>query len=417
MSDLSRRKWLSLLVSLLVCNTVHADDLSPQFHFSGFGTLGFAYNDSSRFDYVRDLSQASGVGATRRVDFGVDSLLGLQLRSIATDNLEATVQVVSRRSQNGFRPQLTWAFAKYAIGDTIDLRAGRLGFDVYPLADSRNVAYSYLGVRPPVEYFGNLIISYLDGFDAVLKYPIGSAHGKLKIFTGKAKEGVPTFDPQVVFSLKDSPLAGIHTEFQSQNWIARLGYSELRIQNEFPSFPPLLETLRSPFIGAVTPLGSGVADHLQFKNKKIRYLSAVVGYDDGPFQAQWMFSRITSQSLGFASNASAFMTLGYRVKAWTPYLTLSQTHPIDIQHVETGIALGYNILLDQLDASVKQVALSTLSRRQNISLGVRYNINASSDLKIQFDHFNSKEHLLIRNERPGWNGTGNIVSASMNFIF
>jgi hypothetical protein len=62
------------------------------------------------------------------------------------------VQAVSYYNHAGnYEPELTWAFISYAPVPDMKVRAGRLGWDVYMLSDSRNVGYSYLWVRPPVD--------------------------------------------------------------------------------------------------------------------------------------------------------------------------------------------------------------------------------------------------------------------------
>jgi hypothetical protein len=152
---------------------VPSEEESP-IKLSGFGTIGISYNTERRFDYLRDLLQTSGVGATRRFDVGLDSVFGAQLSGNPSENIEFTAQAVIRRREDNYRPELNWAFIKYYPSNNWDLRVGRLGFDVYPLADSRNVAFSYTWVRPPVEYFGGLIVSYIDGVDAVCNYGLGT---------------------------------------------------------------------------------------------------------------------------------------------------------------------------------------------------------------------------------------------------
>jgi hypothetical protein len=121
----------------------HTEEL-PGVELTGFGTFGVAYNTSNKVDLLRDLSQTNGVGFSRKFDFGLDSNLGLQLdmRSAAS-TISGAVQVVAKRDHAGITPDLTLAFVRYA-GDDWSLRAGRVGFDVYPNADSRLIGYSYV---------------------------------------------------------------------------------------------------------------------------------------------------------------------------------------------------------------------------------------------------------------------------------
>ena len=392
------------------------DDESP-IKLSGFGTIGVSYNTERRFDYLRDLLQTSGVGASRRVDFGLDSVFGAQLSGNLSENIEATAQAVIRRKENNYHPELNWGFIKYFPNNDWDLRIGRLGFDVYPLADSRNVAYSYTWVRPPVEYFGGLIVSYIDGVDAVFKYEIGTGQARIKMFTGKAQERVLADAPNLYFSLKGSKIFGAQLEFQSQQWLARLGYAELKFGNDYPGIQGLIDTLRSPILSQISSHAAALGDDLTFKDKKIRYLSAGLVFDDGPLQAQLMLSRLNSQTLSFNSNIAGFFTIAYRHKDWMPYYTYAKTRPTDTKAVVTGLPLAVSPVIDQLEAGVQSFLKATRNEQSSRSIGIRYSLSQSSDIRLQIDMINNKERLIVRQAAPDWNGKGTIISCTYNFIF
>lgn len=420
MKDIHFNYFLARLLACLLALTMvetQAQENEPTVKISGFGTIGASYNPSREFDFVRDLLQSSGVGYSKSVDFGLDSRLGLQITAKPNEQIEFTGQIVSRRALHQFKPEVTWAYLKYMPSDELDLRLGRLGFDVYPLADSRNVAYSYLWVRPPVDYFGNLIVNYLDGMDAVYRYPIGNFTGKFKLFFGQANEETSTDTPNVIFSLKGSKIAGTHFELQSQNWLARIGYTELVFANEFPNFDPILVSLRSPMLAMFAPSASQLAQQLQFKDKKMRYFAAGLMYDDGPFQAQWMLSRIRSETLGFSPSRSSFFTLAYRLGQWTPYVNFAQTSPIDARPIVTGLPTHLDPSLYQLDMGIRSIAKATWSKQTTRSLGLRYALSPNSDLKFQIDRIHNSETLLIRSPQPNWNGKGTIYTCTYNFVF
>ncbi|MBY0446863.1 MAG: hypothetical protein K2Q15_16835, partial [Burkholderiales bacterium] len=226
-----------LLMLLLLPSLGRAEEYSEQdiFSLSGFATLGAAYNSTDQADFLRDLSQREGVGYSRKFDFGVDSLLGVQLDARINSDISASAQLLShRRYDNSYTPELNWAFVKYAPNDTLQARFGRLGFDVYMQADSRNVGYSYLPVRPPVDYYGGLPISYVDGMDVVLKHPIGEGIARLKFSMGYAREKLPVQGTDSVLDLNGSPLWGGYFDYQLQNWQFRAGYAKLKLENELP---------------------------------------------------------------------------------------------------------------------------------------------------------------------------------------
>lgn len=421
MKDFFLRRCISSLLLLSAAYSVNATaqvaEQDNALKLSGFGTVGLAYNSSREFDYLRDLLQTKGVGASHRIDVGIDSLLGLQLSATASDNLDFTAQVVTRRSYRGFRPEVSWLFAKYSPTDELDLRAGRLGFDVYPLADSRNVAYSYLWVRPPVEYFGSLILSHINGADLVYKINDDYGQTKIKLFAGQATEEILTNLPNDFFSLKGSKLIGGHLEFQSQHWLARVGLAQLKFNKEFGGLVSFLDTLRSPQLTAINPALPTLAQDISFKDKKIQYLSAGLVYDQGPLQAQLMYSRLKSQTSGFSSNESAFFTAGYRMKEWTPYFTIAKTRPILLKPLSAGLPAGVNPQFDAINSAIHDISINTQSAQDSQSLGLRYSLSTSSDLRIQLDHIQNTRRLLVRSSKDSWDGKSNIISFTFNFIF
>ena len=415
--DITSVKWILVCLALVTHFCTFANDDTSSVKVSGFGTLGFVYNPSGQFDYLRDLQQENGAGATRKFDFGVDSLFGLQLSAKPTENLDTTIQIVGRRAQEGFRPQLTWAFASYTPSENWTFRGGRLGVDMYLQTDSRNVAFSYPWVRPPVDFFGSIIFSSMDGADFVYRHPLGSSQFKLKFSSGLTNEQVPTNQAGLHFDLSNSRLVGIYTELQSPHWLTRLSYATFEFNKEFPQFGELSAQLQSPQLTAISPFIGQIGRDFTFKDKKVHYVSAGVAYDDGPLQAQAMLSRINSGTLGFASNTAAYLTLTYRIRSWTPYATISFTRPHDFKEPQTGLPQGLSPQLDYINNLVSYTAHSTLSKQNTLTLGVRYSINDTSDIKLQWDHINNTYPLLLRKVDPRWNGSGNIFSCAINFIF
>lgn len=407
----------SFIFGLMANALAEQEDAGKLLRISGYGTIGAVHSTNDQADIVRDLIQQDGVGYTRRVDYGMDSLLGVQLDVTPADEFGASVQVVSRRGQNNFKPEITWAFGRYTPNDTVQLRVGRLGFDVYLLADSRNVGYSYQWVRPPVEYFGPLIISYIDGADLLLKAPLGDGVLRAKFYAGKAQERAAVgASDSALFSLVGSPLFGAYLEYQSRHWQYRLGYAQLKFNNEFPYLDDLANGLRSPMLRALDPNAPFLAEKIQFNGKKIGYFSAGIAYDNGPLQGQLMLSRLNSDLLGFPPNVAGYSTVSYRLDKWTPYLTYSAIRPISSAPL-LNVPLGVDLRLDQLVSSYRVTAQGQLADQTTVSLGVRYDFSEKMDLKFQIDQMRSKQNLLIRNIQPGWDGRSTLFSVAFDFIF
>ena len=175
---------------------------------SGFGTLGGPYNLDGQAGFIRDKTQPEGARGDG-VDWAIDSRLGLQATWRPSEDFESTLQLVSKyRNDGGYRPQVTWAFLKYAFDPDAQVRVGRLGYDIYLLAESRDVGYSYLWVRPPVDSFGQVYNSYFDGLDLTLANSLGDGVLRGKLFLGQMTGTIPTSFPDLEYDLDGSILWG-----------------------------------------------------------------------------------------------------------------------------------------------------------------------------------------------------------------
>lgn len=192
-------KIISLILLTALCIgklNAQTGDASQTFNIRGFGTVGLARSSSDHAEFVRDLSQTSGLKGGQWSG-RIDSILGLQGNWQLSKEFELVGQVVSRlhydRSHN---PELMWAFAKWEPDARLSLRAGRIGADFMMLADSRLVGYSYLPARPSSDFFGPLFFSHFDGVDLSMTLPVGDDLVRGKLFAGRTQEkagGVSVF--------------------------------------------------------------------------------------------------------------------------------------------------------------------------------------------------------------------------------
>ena len=184
---------------------LYAISLSEKLTLNGFATVGAAYNDDDNAIYLRSIAQPPE-GLEDDVTFNMDSRVGLQLNYQANENLLAGLQVVSKyRYDDTYTPDVTWAYLKFSPESDWDLRLGRLGLDIFFRSDSRDIGYSYLWVRPPVDYYGQLNISSFDGLDFSHYIPMGEGLLKLKGFAGVGHQKFPAFGGNQL-DLSDSPV-------------------------------------------------------------------------------------------------------------------------------------------------------------------------------------------------------------------
>lgn len=398
------------LFTLLLPAVGQATDLGSEnaVSLSGFGTAGLTYNNSAGAEFIRDIVQPRGVADGWSGD--VDSRLGIQLNARPTAKIEGVVQAVSSYRYDGsYDPELTWAFISYEPDPGLKARVGRLGRDVYLLADSRNIGYSYLWVRPPVDYFGLLQIAYIDGADVVFKHRLGAGLAGVKLYGGRASQSFPSVQGDF-YDLDGTRVYGANLDYWQGAWQFRGGYTSIRVgDNELPAFAPLLDALRN----TGNPTAANLADDLAFAGKTIEIVSAGAVFDRGPWQAQLMFNRLTSTSLVSPRRDSGYFLLGYRSGRWTPFLTLSGTKS-KMPQWDSGLPTP-----NPLDTAVAATLTATQSRQTTRSLGLRYDFMRNADLKIQVDQVRVSDNatLLWRNVQPGWDGRATVFSVALDFVF
>lgn len=379
-----------LLISLLLwplCGPAMARALTDDgsVTLSGFGTLGFVHNNTDEAEFIRDIGQPKG--ADEGWSARTDSLLGLQLGVKLDDELDVVVQGISRYHDTGnFRPELSWAFLRYTRTPAVVLRAGRLGWDVYQLSDSRYVGYAYPWVRPPVDQFGSLQLSHIDGADVTFKHPIGSDLIRLKLYAGRSDSTIylsddlrADFDVEKVY--------GGHLDYETGPWRFRLGYTEVDADIHYAG--PPADLIRQYLRIDPDPLFN---DMLGIDNLKLYSLGLT--YDSGPYQWQTMVNR--SHTVGDSDVDSGFVSFGYRTGQWLPFAMFSI--------VDTSTPGG-----------VDQNAFA----QRTYSLGARYDVTPGIALKAQVDRIHvDQPGFLWRNQDQDWGDSwATMFSLGLDFVF
>ena len=377
----------------------------PALSVRGFGTLGLAHNSNDQAGFIRDVTQPRGPKGDTRWD--LDSRLGLQLDLDIGNNLSATVQGISRYNHAGnFDPELAWGFVKFSPDDSLDLRAGRLGWDIYMLADSRDVGYSYLWARPPVEYYGPLQFSKINGADLVLRHSLGNGVLWGKLFAGQAT-GKLSLDARNSVDVAGTDLAGGHINYETGPWLARLGYTRLDLAVDINGPVAPLMDLLAQFPEVFEAISPEDTYHLY---------SVGLMFDEGPLQAQLMLGYQKSEPPGVPDANQGYVSVAYRMGQWTPFATASFANALSsalTPELPPGLPLPAGIG-DSFSAN-------TTPDQTTLSLGARYDLWENIALKVQYDHVNVRSdgrgYMLWREQDSGWDGRAGVFTATLDFVF
>ncbi|MCF7999121.1 MAG: hypothetical protein K9L25_08795 [Methylovulum sp.] len=206
--------------------TPYALDLGHDVTIKGFGTAGLVYNGNDQADFVASpLLNPKGAGRTENVSVVNDSKLGLQMDWQATSRLSFTGQAVSKQdASNSWVPELQWAFAKYKILPNLDIRAGRIRPAIYMLSDTLDVNYANPWVSPPVEFYAQAPVSYMEGVDFLYRLQTGPVNWLVQPYYGNS---LLSMTNNRKFTVRN--MAGFNLAATLNDFSLRLGYNHTNI--------------------------------------------------------------------------------------------------------------------------------------------------------------------------------------------
>jgi hypothetical protein len=375
-------------------------DGMPGFTLQGFGTLGMTRTNDDNAQFVRDLSQPKGAGKSWAAS--VDSLLGVQANLQFTPQTEAVVQAVSRYHADGsYAPELTWAFLRHDFSPDFSLRAGRLGTEFYMLGDSRLVGYSNLSVRPPPDFYGSLVFTYIDGLDASATLPVANGLLRGKLYGGISPEKTP-YAQGITWDLSGSLMLGGYLDYLTGPWQVRLSHAQVRFNHESPT-DELLRLNGNPLFG--TPYLS-LMPEMAMAGRWARFNSLGVIYDKGPLNIQLMLNQIKQDGPAYEDSQAGYVLAAYRLGTFTPYLGISRSFST------AELSPGVNSLTQSL------VAQSHIDQH-TFTLGGRWDFAKNLDLKAQVDWIRGKPSSLFLFKNPDaiWDGNMTVFSLALDFVF
>lgn len=378
---------------------------TPGISLHGFGTLGMTRSNNENAEFIRDLSQSRGAGTQWTAK--VDSLIGLQANIDFSPSTEAVMQAVIRHHANeSYQPELTWAFLRHDFSPDLSLRGGRLGTEFYMLGDSRLVGYSNLSVRPPPDFYGSLVFSYIDGMDVSATLPVAEGLLKGKLFAGQSPEK-SSFAPGISWDLQGSTLVGGYLDYLRGPWQIRLGHAQVRFENESP-IDTLLQSNGDPLFGV--PYLSLVPD-MAMAQQRAQFSSIGVVYDQGPLNVQFMLNQIKHDSPAYTDSKAGYLQAAYRLGAVTPYLGISRSLS-DVNALPTSVIPG-------VDAITQSLVSHSFVDQHTYTLGGRWDVQKNLALKAQVDWLRGTPMsvFLLKNTQPGWDGNMMVFSLALDFVF
>ncbi len=385
----SRLQCLTLMAGLAAAPLAWAAD-GPQYKFSGFGTLAGTVTDAANVSFRSSSTQSKGANST--VDLGVDSKLGAQGVVDFGSGLTVTAQVLSQRhrvdsaldSDQGFDLGIEWLLAQYSPSSNLDLRLGRVVLPAYMISDSRNVTYSQPWLRAPLEVYGAMALTTLDGVQAVWRIPFGGSVFSIQPSFGKSfpNQSIGT----AVFKPPYARVASLNATWEYGNWLARIG--QVRAGNANTSLD--LNASYGLPAGTLAPFVVDIED---------KFTNMGVQYDDGSAiaMAEYATRRTNDGPASFGGKPWArtdhwYVAGGWHFGKWLPMLAYNQ--------------------------SLDKAAATPATPRTGVDVSLRYDLMSNVSLKAQLSRYQSADQTTFvlptttANDRKV-----NILSAGLDFVF
>lgn len=307
-----------------------AESIADRITVNGFftGKAGIADNNAGYNGY------------TDEIDFEEGSKLGIQGTFALTEQTKIVSQLIARGDDN-WSTSMEWAFLSHDFENGLVTRIGRLRAPIYMYSDYLDVGYAQPWITPPSELYSVVPISAFDGVDVLYDMPVGEATLTFQAIYGEA-----------VYEDDDGNLGSDLDFSQTAGLVATVGYEDWTFRSMY-------------FTTDVSADATTLAG--EFDKNNAYFTGVGVGYDNGELIVVSEYAMSDVQG-DYSDTKSGYLTVGYRIDAFTPYATYSFLKSTDNAE-RTG--------LNQLAFNWKRTAYS---------VGTRYDISSNLSFKADITY-------------------------------
>ncbi|MGM9513239.1 hypothetical protein ACS5PK_03185 [Roseateles sp. DB2] len=296
-----------------------------------------------------------------------ESRAGLQLSWAPTREWSATTQITAR-SRPDQHLNLEWAYLSYAPSPSWTLQVGRKRLPLYFYSDFQDIGYAYSTIRPSPDVYGWDVVNY-NGLSAAWRTALGGWNLRLEgLYGGETSRKNPysRLVTDETLDVRWSGIVGAVVELEQDWFSARLSY------------------IRSDFQQGLHGQGWGELADGSMKGRQ-SFIGLALNADPGDWVLRSELGRSKRPSIGYDADFY-LLTVGHRFGPWTPTVGLSQ-----------------------YKEKARVDAYAPLDTR-SLLIALRYELNASSALKVQWDR------VRERGPQP-FAGNANALTASWDLVF
>jgi hypothetical protein len=375
------RYYLIALLGYFTCiATAEAAEIDqPKVTFGIYGSLGVNHSSMGSGDYVLDSGIPKGSSLSDNWSATNDSRIAGHMAAQYTPKVSVVLQADSEyHTGNTYEPEVEFANVKYAFTPDVFIRAGRVALPTFLESENRDIGYTYVWIHPPIEVYRQESITHSDGVDVNYRLQIGDAGNSIKALYGRSTGEMG--DSQATVSFTSKQLWGIFDTIEYGPATVHVGYQERNTDSGY--------------------LLTGQAGLLV----KDSDLSAGIKYDPGDWFAmsEWIQRESTYKT------SAMYVSGGYRVKKFTPYLTYAQN--------------SQGSFLPGLPPPSPDGIVMANRAQSTVSLGVRWDFMKDTDVKFQYDQVKLSDNSngFLANVPAGvtlYGETFHVISAVVDFVF
>lgn len=368
-----------------------------------------------------------------------DTKVGIQGSYKFTDSISGTAQILTKyRASGQYRPEFEWAFAKWQATPGLSLRAGRIGAPFFMVSDFRDVGYANTAVRPPLDVYGQVPVSSVDGGDVSYQTNLGSATVTGTLWGGYSRNdyasalnntsnGVTSAVDPVTVKIKAQLGLNLQAEFDG-GFAVRLGHSKGDLTIDSTTNQTLRAGLANVLAGLAGPAAQSLAnqtlDAIATNNTNATFTGIGVSMDRDNIvlASEYTMRRIKKGTV--ADTTGWYVLGGYRFGSFLPYVVLSK---LKVDDTNTSLPAGYTGLGQAGTAAAGALTTQYVAQRTT-SVGVRWDAMRSAAVKLQFDRVskpaNSNGLFLVANPSTANSADFrankkniNIISLAVDFVF
>lgn len=321
--------------------------LTDKFNFNGFisGAYVSADNDAG-YNYTDNSA-----------NFSQDSKIGFQGTFNISDDTQAVMQLMMR-GEYDWDVEAEWAYLSHKFDNGIKVRGGKLRVPLFMYSDYLDIGYAQPFARPPEEVYAAVPFSSYTG--AGISYDVEYDDSTLSMQAFGGESDVKNTNVEL------SNLMGANLSWTDEVWTLRGVYATAILNGD------ITQTSRQ----SITPPGApptfiNVESTLMSLNDdRGEFIGVGASYDDGEMLAVFEWTRAEIDG-AYPDTDAGYITLGYRIKAFTPYVTVAYLESQDN---------------DERTPVSAQTALQSIvfnSERTAYSLGLRW--DALDNLAVKFD--------------------------------